>query len=276
MLIHGKKHKGRVCVPSVVLMKTGLSMGVLFMVNLCSVLFQPITAQTLKISCHPEYPPVMFAHQEKPAGIAVDIATQALEHLGIEYQLVFAGPWKRVQQSAKVGKIDMIAGLYFNKERGQSIDFTVPIMDDPTVIFVWRNKEFEYNTLEDLIGKKGTTNLGDSFGVKVDAFMKKHLSVQRVVTSDLNFRLLELGRVDYFIYGLFPGRAQALNYGYGDLVKSLPNPVAVEKLYLGFSKKSSFRHLIPKINDYIKKHISETVIAELSEKNLNLFTGTPQ
>lgn len=271
-----KKLNRRVFSLSIGLMKIRLITGVLLVNLVVNAFLQPITASPLRISCHPDYPPVMFLHQEKPAGITVDVATRALDHLGIEYELVFAGPWKRVQQSAKVGKIDMIAGLYFNKERDQYIDFTVPVVDDPTVIFVWRNKEFKYNTLEDLKGKEGTANLGDSFGIKVDAFIEEHLSVQRTVTIDSNFRLLEIGRANYFIYGLLPGKAQALRYGYGDLVKSLPIPLAIEKIHLGISKKSSFRHLIPKINDYIKMYINEKMIAELSEKNLKIFSGKTQ
>lgn len=227
----------------------------------------------LVISCHPDYPPVMFVKGQQPMGIAIDVATEILGHLEVPFELVSSGPWNRVQQSARLGKIDMIAGIYHNSERAEYLNYSLPFMEDPTVIFVWRGKEFPFNSLEDLIGKNGTSNLGESFGSKVDSFLEKNVKMQRVVKNEMNFRLLELGRADFFIFGLYPGRIQALQYGYNDKVKPLMKPAITENYYLALSKKSPYSNLIPKINEYIKKNITPKKIRKLNEENVRKYIG---
>ncbi len=215
----------------------------------------------------------MFVKGQQPMGIAIDVATEILGHLKVPFELVSAGQWNRVQQSARLGKIDMIAGIYHNSERAEYLDYTLPFMEDPTVIFVWRGKEFPFSSLKDLTGKNGTSNLGESFGSEVDQFLENNVKMQRVVKNEMNFRLLELGRVDFFIFGLYPGRTQALQYGYSDKIKPLAKPATTENFYLALSKKSSYTHLIPKINNYIKQHITATKIRKFNESNLKKYTG---
>jgi polar amino acid transport system substrate-binding protein len=233
--------------------------------------FASETMEPLKISCHPAYPPVMFIKNQKPMGIAIDIATDILNDLRVPYELVFAGPWNRVQQSARLGKIDMIASIYYNKERALYLDYALPVIEDPVVIFVWQGKEFEFNNLEDLVPKTGTSNLGESYGVEVDAFLEKNVSMQRVVKSEMNFKFLELGRADFFMFGLYAGRAQALLHGYGAKIVALPKPVTTENFYIAFSKKSPYKYLIPKINALIESSITPEKIRSLNEKNLKLY-----
>lgn len=234
------------------------------------------TTEPVKISTHPSYPPIMFQINKVPKGIALDVAIDILDQLKVPYELIFSGPWNRVLERARQGKIDLVAGLYYSKERATYLDYSDSIMDDHTVLFVWKGKEFPYNTLADIKGKRGTANLGASFGTAVDPFLATEVKMQRVVQSIQNYRLLELGRVDFFIFGLFAGQAQANKLGFGGKVVALPTPVVTEKIFLGFSKKSPHKHLLQKINPLIQSKITTKVIEKLYESNLQAYLQAPE
>ncbi len=227
----------------------------------------------IKISSHPAYPPVMFERDGKLFGMTIDIATALFNSLNQPHRFVFSGPWNRVQQRARSGHIDMIAGIYRNKKREKYLLYSIPVLENPDVVFVKTGREFPFQTLEDLIGKKGTTNLGESFGNKIDQFIESKLNVQRVVKNKMNYKLLDLERVDYFLYGLYPGKAQAERLGYGGKIKALKTPLATEHYHFAFSKKSTFKSLLPKVDDFLKHYLTEKRIQSLYEKNLQLYLG---
>ena len=83
------------------------------------------------------------------------------------------GSWADAQAATRDGKADMIFGVYFNDERAQYLDYVQPaFIYDDVAVFVLKGKGFEFKGQDDLIGKKGVTNEGESYGNDFDAFMK--------------------------------------------------------------------------------------------------------
>ena len=74
------------------------------------------------------------------------------------------------------GKADMIFGIYYNDERATYLDYVQPafIFDD-VVGLRDKDKKFPFTGQDDLIGKKGVTNQGESYGNDFDAFIKDKL-----------------------------------------------------------------------------------------------------
>ena len=74
----------------------------------------------------------------------------------------------------------MIFGIYYNDERATYLDYIQPAFTfDDVAVFVVKGKEFPFTDKNDLIGKKGVTNQGESYGTDFDAFMKDKLDVAR-------------------------------------------------------------------------------------------------
>ena len=209
------------------------------------------------ISAHPGYPPISWQQQDTLVGVAVEMAEQIFTELGIPYEIRVTGPWARVQIAAKHGDIDVIAAAYKNPERETFMDYTLPFMKDPVVVFVWKGKSFPFNRWEDLIGKQGGTNIGESYEKEFDRFMDQKLTMTKVPKTIQNFKKLEKGRIDYFVFGLYPGLADASTTGYEDKIEVLPQPVVNADFYMAFSKKSAFRHLIPEIDNIIERYKKE-------------------
>ncbi|MGI0117311.1 substrate-binding periplasmic protein [Zooshikella sp. RANM57] len=213
----------------------------------------------LLVSGHPSYPPVSQAEGDLITGVAAKVTKAIADKLSIPYKLVSSGPWKRVHWAAQKGKIDIIAGVYLNEHRKAYLDYAEWFMTDPVVIFVKKGNTFPYRQWKDLIGKKGSTNLGESFGESFDLFIQKYLYMEWEHESIANFRKLAHDRIDYFLYGLYPATAQLKVYGYEDDFEILSPPVVEEKFYFAFSKRSKFRYLKPKMN---------AVIVELRESGI--------
>ncbi len=225
----------------------------------------------LIISGHPDYPPVMWKENEKIVGVGPDLAARVFNELGVAYEIRFSGPWKRVQENARSGEIDFIVGIYSNDERKTYLDFTVPYMTDPNSIFVMKNKTFHFDKWEDLIGKKGLTMHGESFGVELDRFIDEKLSMHKAYDVNTIFKLLETGRSDYILWGYYPFLIHIVQTGYKDRIIPLPKNVTVENMYMAFSKKSKYLHLLPEVNRLILKFKAQGQIDQWVKKHLNYF-----
>ncbi|MCP4105164.1 MAG: transporter substrate-binding domain-containing protein [Desulfobacteraceae bacterium] len=229
---------------------------------------------TVIISGHPEYPPITWKEGNTITGVAAELAKTVFTEIGVPYEIKTTGPWKRVQMNAREGAIDVITSAYTNPERQTYMDYTIPFMKDPVSVFVMKGNIFPFNRWEDLIGKRGNTVLGESYGKEFDQFIEQKLQVERTSRVIQNFLKLEKGRVDYAIIGLYPGLACATVTGYKDKIEVLSNPIVEENFYMTFSKKSEFRHLLPKANKIIKRLKNEGAVEKWIEKYLDYYKTT--
>jgi polar amino acid transport system substrate-binding protein len=99
-------------------------------------------------------------------------------------------------------------------------------------------KDFRFRDRKDLIGKKGVTNAGESYGSDFDSFMAEKLTVSRSAGEDQAFKELLSGKVDYMIIGLYPGLAGAAKSGVKNQIETLEMPLLAADMFIAFSKKS--------------------------------------
>src|SRR5262245_28142540 len=102
------------------------------------------------------------------------------KNLKVPLESKYLGSWADAQAAARAGKADMIFGIYYNDERATYLDYVRPaFMYDEVVVFVTKDKPFAYKDENDLIGKKGASNNGESYGNDFDAFIMDKLTVAR-------------------------------------------------------------------------------------------------
>jgi len=228
----------------------------------------------LIISGHPEYPPIMWQQGNTITGAADHMARHIFKELGVPFEIKYTGPWKRVQKYAEKGIIDVILAAYKNPHRVTYMDCTDAFMADPVVIFVKKGRVFPFDKWEDLIGKNGNTNIGESYDPAFDQYIIDHLTIERVPKTRQNFMKLVAERSDYAIIGLYPGLASATVGGYKDKVTALSRPVLEEHFYMTFSKKSKYRHLIPQVNAVIKQLRAQSKIDLWINEYLTYYKST--
>lgn len=201
---------------------------------------------------HPQYPVIAFREGDALVGAAPALVEAIAKKLGVPLESKFMGNWTDAQAAAHDGKADLIFGIYYNDERAKYLDYVQPaFMYDDVAVFVAKGKEFPFKSKEDLVGKKGVTNKGESYGNEFDAFMKDKLDVARTDGIDAAFEELLAGKADYLIAGYYPGLAEAAKAGLKDKVVPLDQALLTAEMFVAFSKKSSCRSLAPKFGQGI-------------------------
>ena len=194
----------------------------------------------LVITGHPAYPPIAWASEGKIVGAAPELVTSIAGQLGVGHvESKDFGSWENAQRAARQGKADVILGLYKNDERMRYLNYVEPpFMPDPVVLAVRKGETFAFGKWEDLKGRRGVTNAGESYGDRFDSFMKQELSVARAQGVERAFAALLGKQADYLIIGLYPGKKEAKRLAISGQVEFLPRQLETFDLYVAFSKKS--------------------------------------
>lgn len=208
----------------------------------------PAEEVTLKCSSltatgNSEYPPYLWresAENNVLLGANRIIMDEIGRRIGVPIELRHTGSWARAQHEVKTGRIDLMAGAFFTIPRIQWMDYVYPAFLDTTST-VWKKQgtELAYQKREDLKPLKGVTVINNSFGQEFDAYAEQELTISKVASLELAFKILSHGRTDYVLYEKNPGLAYAGMLGMADSIEAVEPPISSEGLYLTVSHQSS-------------------------------------
>lgn len=168
--------------------------------------------------------------------------------LGVAVESRHTGSWADAQAEMREGRADAIVGIYYNDERAGYLDYVRPsFMPDPVVAMVAKGKAFRFAGRGDLIGRKGVTNEGESYGPEFDAFIAGRLTVARARGVEATLDDLVAGKADYAIIGLYPGFDEAAKHGLAGRLEALEPPLLTAEMFLAFAQKSPCRALAGKV-----------------------------
>lgn len=229
------------------MMKRILCLSVFIALTATSNAFAADTCTKIVSTGHPQYPAIAFKEGDRIEGAAPALVKAIAKNLNIPLESKYMGTWSEAQAATRKGKADMIVGIYLNKRRAKYLDYVQPaFVFDPVVAFVAKDKKFPYKGKKSLIGKKGATNKGESYGTKFDAFIKRKLTVTRTDGITAAFKELMDGKVDYVLAGYYPGDAELSKMGIDDKVEALEPALLSAEMFVAFSKKSPCASLAPK------------------------------
>lgn len=223
------------------------------------------------LSGNPEYPPFMWRDGQRIVGVGTDLAVIILSRLNQPYKNRYMGPWKRVQENARMGEVDLIVGIYRNPEREDYLDFSEPYSDDPSSIFTLKEKTFPMSSRHDLVSLRGVTRFGESYGASLDRFIDTELKMSRVYSTQEMFDRLFSGKVDYMLFGYYPTRIFSIRKGYEERIAVVEKKLAVENMHLALSKRSRYRRLLPDINQLLRKLRDDGTIEALIQEHMSRY-----
>jgi polar amino acid transport system substrate-binding protein len=230
----------------------------------------------LLASGNPQYPPYLWrdpADENRLIGANADLMQLLAKEIGVPIELRYVGPWGRVQEEARAGRIDLIAGAFWTGPRTEYMDYFHPsFRDTRSVIWVRANSKINYTRWHDLIGLQGVTVINNSFGEAFDRFAKQSLKITQVASLEQAIQMLKRSRADYMIYEDSPGQAFLSKLGISD-VKMLSPAVANENLFLTLSHKSACNsgEMRGRISRAMLKLTSSSVMSGLVESNIQLW-----
>lgn len=212
------------------------------LVMLCSPAFAEVagSCDTLVITGHPDYPPVAWAADGEIVGASTELVASIAKKLKVQsISSKDFGSWDNAQKAIKSGQADVIFGIYKNEVRQRYMNYIEPsYMVDPVSIVVRKEQVLKYEKWADLIGLKGVTNEGESYGNKFDSYITEKLTVDRLKGAGASFDALLNRQGDYLIIGLYPGTMEARKRNIMSKLEFLPQPLVVANMYIAFSKKS--------------------------------------
>jgi polar amino acid transport system substrate-binding protein len=197
---------------------------------------------TLMVSGNPEYPPLLWQSDQAPGrriGAVPALLQEIVEPLGVDVRVREKGSWARVQRLAQLGEIDLVAGAFITSERIGYMDYVLPPMIQlPTTVWVPKERPFLYRHWPDLLGKRGSTLINNSFGQRFDNYAKANLMIEGVRSIDQSFLMARAGRVDYVLYEQLQGQVKLQRLGLADHFIALAPPISREGLFFAFPKGS--------------------------------------
>ncbi|WP_431265443.1 substrate-binding periplasmic protein [Roseateles chitinivorans] len=195
----------------------------------------------LVASGNPQYPPYLWrdpADEQKLLGANADLMQWLAAEIGIPIETRYVGPWGRVQEEMRAGRIDLIAGAFFTLPRTEYMDYFHPAFRETrSVIWTRTAAPVAYKRWSDLAPKQGVTVINNSFGVEFDNYARQSLKISQVASIEQAILMLQRGRADYLIYEDTPAEAYAARNG-GPSIQPLMPAIAREGLYLTLAHRS--------------------------------------
>lgn len=140
--------------------------------------------------------------------------------------------------------------------------------------FVKEDNPLAISDQHDLIGLRGVTLFGDSFGDALDCFIEENLRMVRVYSPGEMLDLLVSEKVDYMIFGYYTGRVAASQMGLQDQIAVAQKELAVADIHFAFSKKSPHLDLLPDINRELSDLRNQGTIDDLVEAYIERYLST--
>ena len=94
-----------------------------------------LNKKTITVHNESSWAPYNFNENNIPKGLIIDYLDLIAKKLGLNIQYISGYSWNEFLSMLKVGKLDVIANIAYNKERAKYISFTTPFMTSKKAIF---------------------------------------------------------------------------------------------------------------------------------------------
>lgn len=213
------------------------------------------SAQTSVTLVTDPWPPYVIGNDgESPTGgVSVEIVRkifERLEDVKLEMKLY---PWKRALNNAVEGEADGIWMVMKNEERMKVLEFTEPLLESRAFYWYLRSRYpdgIKSEKVADLLPYRIGVVRGYEIAKPLYEAQKQgiQLKIDDVTSEKQNFLKLVNNRVDIIPSHETVAYEQIKQNGWKDILAHTEKPIETTVFYIGFSKKSPAKSLIPKIN----------------------------
>jgi len=211
-------------------------------------------------------PPFFDLKNGCPTGI-YPLIVGAIFHDAGQPIIGYPAPFRRVLANVDAG-LWGAGGILKTPERVLKYDFTESIYTEKVLFYFNRKKINRINSIADLEGKRVGVVHGWSYGNKIDEMvLNKYFSIEPVNSDLINFKKLQLGRIDALITIQDVGYNILSRGDFSDLSPSDINFLS-NNTYIAFKKNKNNEDLLRRLNISIKKLNNSGRIANLVKSYL--------
>ena len=149
-----------------------------------------------------EYPPYEYLDNNEIVGVDTAIVEQVLHHMGYTPR-IYMLPWARAEAGTRSGTYDMLYSLTYSESRAKHYYFTDPINTAEDVFFKLADKDFNWDSLDDLAGLKFGLSSAYSYAPVFMDWLRSGKGRVTMISHEqpelTGLRMVALGRIDLFI-----------------------------------------------------------------------------
>ena len=188
-------------------------------------------------------------------GFSYDLFEQIVKDAGLNIQNVGYTSYQEAMKDLRRGKIDVVAGAYFDKRiLGTGVNLMFPsYFSNPIVPVFLKGKEKEVNSWNDLKGLKGIVRQEENIYSLVFNQLPKDIEIKQISGSKKAFTMLLNGEADYIITSLYAGEAEIRRYKLVDDVYFSPKALVSAELFFVFSSHSDCPAIKKKLEPILRK-----------------------
>lgn len=241
----------------------------------CAILSACLTFETsaqecevLKVAGTSDWLPLAYVNDTttRPEGIAYDLARIAGTKLNIPVAINANIPWDQMLVNLEQGSIDMVAALYWNKERAINYQYSTAFFQNEARVFVAKGREFAFDKFDNLIGRTGGIPPG-TVGEKFETFaVENKLNLKKYTRQIQMVEEILQGKIDYFIADHLDGTLVIKNAGLQGSIIALPLPVSKSSVHFALSRQSPCQAFLPQINASIEAAKRDGTLQALIDK----------
>lgn len=143
--------------------------------------------------------PFVYRKNNKYVGFVIDIVVRFCEKYGYNIKMKDFLDSNSLVMATSMGKVDFAgANISINKEREESVDFSLPFMKNSGMVLVRKEDEKRYNGISDLSGHSIGTITGTIYPKRVTELNPDIAIYEYNNVADL-FEALETGKVDSIV-----------------------------------------------------------------------------
>lgn len=209
-------------------------------------------------------PPNMFLHDGHAAGLYPILINAIFARMNQDVA-IDAVPWKRAMTMGAQGSAG-VGGIYKTRDRLLTYDYSDPIHNELLLVYVKRGREFKFDTIEDLTGKKIGVILGWSYGARFDkARADGAFKVEEVNRDQLNFRKLLDERLDCVVASKDSALFEMTRNASSNIT-ALETPLQINPTYVAFAKDANKKEILARFNAALKEMKENGLYKQLVEK----------
>lgn len=229
-------------------------------VFLCLISFTAIADEhKIHVICD-VWPPYQFSEHGRLGGFSTKVVKEVLTRMGVEIHSLESYPWKRALSMIEKNKVDALFSANYTQERKKFAYYPdEEIVQSPWVVWSREEDGFEYNSLNDLMGKSIGVVRGYSYTPQFLEFIKSHNNFDEAVDDTTNFKKLNFNRVDVVIAELGNGYSVLKTENIQRVVPHKSNPIKVDGLYMIFNKYRISQAFVDRFSNELKKFKQESV-----------------
>lgn len=198
--------------------------------------------------------PIAFTPKEagNPQGVAIDVVRAISQELKLPVQFLTGVAWSRSIAWLDDGTIDLLAGVYWTKERATKWSMTDPILFESTRAYQNIESLPDPITIDTIHSFRGGVIRSSSYGETFER-IKTTLSLFRTTGELELFKMLAANRLDYVVAGEWD--AQGVIKAINKESVIVPSNVELERngIHLAFNKKQRCAHLVEQFNPIIQR-----------------------